>query len=108
MHMHLLWADDLVLNALDPESLQNLLNQLHHFCTLWGLSINPNKTKVMIFNKTWRVIKSRDALKLGNIYLHHYKTYCYHAIHFYLCGSFVVAIDELRKKAPQSICFSQK
>ena len=83
---HLLWADDLVLTALDPESLQILLNQLHNFCTLWGLTINPDKTKVMIFNKTGRVIKPRDPLKFGNVEIDHSKTYCYLGIHFNLCG----------------------
>ena len=46
---HLLWADDLVLTALDQKSLQSLLDQLNNFCELWGLSVNLDKTKVMIF-----------------------------------------------------------
>ena len=38
---HLLWADDLILMALDQESLQKLLNCLSEFCTNWVLSVNP-------------------------------------------------------------------
>jgi len=35
---HLLWADDLVLLALNPEGLQKMLNVLHVYCLDWGLS----------------------------------------------------------------------
>ena len=34
---HLLWADDLVLLALNKDSLQVLLNQLREFCHNWAL-----------------------------------------------------------------------
>ena len=37
---HLLWADDLVLMALNQCSLQQLLDRLHKFCLEWGLSVN--------------------------------------------------------------------
>ena len=37
---HLLWADDLVLLALDPESLQKMLLVLFEYCSEWGLSVN--------------------------------------------------------------------
>ena len=40
---HLLWADDLFLNALSPEGLQNLLNILYEFCLDWGLYSKPGK-----------------------------------------------------------------
>ena len=44
---HLLWADDLILMALDQHGLQKLLD-----CTSWGLSVNPDKTKIMFFNRS--------------------------------------------------------
>ena len=47
---HLLWADDLVLFALDPKTLQSQLDSLHSFCKEWGIEINIGKTKSMIFN----------------------------------------------------------
>ena len=49
---HLLWADDLILMALDQHGLQKLLDCLYDFCTSWGLSVNPDKTKIMIFNRS--------------------------------------------------------
>ena len=33
---HLLWADDLILLALDQESLQRMLEVLHTYCQEWG------------------------------------------------------------------------
>ena len=35
---HLLWADDLILLALDAESLQQQLDILHEFASFWDLS----------------------------------------------------------------------
>ena len=42
---HLLWADDLVLMALDQQGLQKLLDCLHDFCASWGLAVNPDKSQ---------------------------------------------------------------
>ena len=38
---HLLWADDLVLLAIDANSLQKQLDCLHEFASKWEQSINP-------------------------------------------------------------------
>jgi len=43
------WADDLVLLSSSPEGLQNSLNKLNDYCKKWGLVVNGNKTKAMIF-----------------------------------------------------------
>ena len=40
---HLLWADDLVLLALDRPSLQKLIDVVYDFCTTWGLEVNIKK-----------------------------------------------------------------
>ena len=42
---HLLWADDLVLLALNEQSLQNILNILNEFCINWDLEVNLKKNK---------------------------------------------------------------
>ena len=44
---HLLYADDIVLIADSPKSLQNSINNLHNFCAKWHLIVNTAKTKVM-------------------------------------------------------------
>ena len=45
------YADDQVVFATSPESLQSLLNDIENYCNLWGLKINTQKTKAMIFEK---------------------------------------------------------
>ena len=47
----ILLADDQVLFATSPDTLQSLLSDLETYCQLWGLKINTNKTKAMIFEK---------------------------------------------------------
>ena len=99
---HLLWADDLVLLALDALSLQSLLNCLHDYAEEWELSVNISKTSVMVFNTSARTLKCSYGFKLGSLDIVPVKRYCYLGIQFSLNGSFKQAIDELRKKALRS------
>ena len=45
----LLYADDTVLMANNPDDLQNCLRAFAEYCEQWKLSINTDKTKVFIF-----------------------------------------------------------
>jgi hypothetical protein len=47
----MLYADDTVVLAESPEALQRALDILKKYCDAWGLDINVNKTKVMIFSR---------------------------------------------------------
>lgn len=47
----ILFADDQVVFAKSPHALQSLLSDIENYCTTWGIKINTNKTKVMIFEK---------------------------------------------------------
>ena len=49
---HLLWADDLILLALDNQSLEAQLDCLHEFASKFELSINVQKTNIMVFNSS--------------------------------------------------------
>jgi hypothetical protein len=93
---HLLWADDLILLALDANSLQK---QLDEFASKWELSINIDKTKIMVFNSSSRLLKCSYGFKLGNLDISPTKSYRYLFIQFSLNGSFNCAMNELRKKA---------
>ena len=44
----LMFADDLVLLADNPQDLQAGLNALQEYCSKWALTVNHNKTKVLI------------------------------------------------------------
>ena len=52
----LLYADDIVLLSNTTEGLQNALNKFGN-CETWTLKINISKTKVMVFNKSGKLLK---------------------------------------------------
>ena len=47
----LLYADDLAILSTTKLGLQNKLNILEKYCDAWGLEINNNKTKIIVFAK---------------------------------------------------------
>ena len=47
----LLFADDTVLFSYTKEGLQSLLYKLHRYCDKWGISVNLDKTVVMVCKK---------------------------------------------------------
>jgi len=94
---HLAWADDLVILALDPDSLQKLLSIIGDYCNEWGLEINISKTKFMVFNgkgpdiPNWRPsIHDRDIEMVSS--------YCYLGIIISSTGKFRQANDSLYRK----------
>ena len=95
---HLLWADDLVLLALDRTSLQHLINVVHRFCTRWGLEVNIGKTAILVFNKSGRLLKESFGLKYGDLNIPTDKTYCYLGITVTLSGSLTKTMEVLRMK----------
>ena len=95
---HLLWADDLVLIALDPGSLQTQINILQKFCEEWGLEVNFDKTQILIFNKSGRRQDKKFHFTFGDATLEHTSSYSYLGMTFTISGSFKLAKEELRKK----------
>ena len=95
---HLLWADDLVLSALDVSSLQANVTALHQFCSKWDLSINIKKTKIVIFERN-KMPSDPCPCYLGNELIETVPSYCYLGIVFDRNGTFKTATNELRKKA---------
>ena len=104
---HLLWADDLILMALDKESLQRMLNILLEYCLEWGLTINYSKTAIMIFSKSGRQLKESFEFFYCDHNIQSVRQYCYLGIVFSLSGSFIAAQQKLRQKGMQC-CFSLK
>ena len=47
----ILFADDIVLFTMDPNSLQSQIDAVHHYSMKWGLKINVTKTKICVFEK---------------------------------------------------------
>ena len=102
---HLLWADDLVLMALDGKSLQDNLDILHQYCNKWGLVINLTKTKIVTFKPKGRRSHSliNSNYYIGDNLLENVPSYCYLGIVFHENGNLKVALHELRKKALRAL-----
>ena len=83
---HLLYADCLVLLALDAECLQKLISKLEEFCSRWGLSVNMTKTEVMVFNSQGRMLNCSKGFEFGSNSIQATKSYTYLGITFNLCG----------------------
>ena len=77
VHVTLLWADDLVLLALDYNSLQSMLDVLVEYRNEWGLTVNTSKTAIMVFNQSGRQLKESNTFKLGNTFIPSTREYCY-------------------------------
>lgn len=133
---HLLWADDLVILALDKNTLQIQLDSLINFCTKWGIEINISKTKLMIFNKgiykdisnnmdnsintsshtaysvdglhSTHQANNSEAFYLGDRMLEEVDTYCYLGINIHNSGSLAHVRQELRKKAMRSLYYLKR
>jgi hypothetical protein len=99
---HLLWADDLVLMALDPKSLQMMLDVLHQYVEKWELEVNMDKTNVMVFNSSGRILLESHNFTMGNEKVVPTASYCYLGITFSLNGSFKTAIANLTAKGKRA------
>ena len=99
---HLLWADDLVLLALDPTSLEKMLTVLYNYCQEWGLTVNISKTAIMVFNRSGRMLKESKNFTYGHIPIGSVREYTYLGITFTLTGSLKIAQIKLRQKSLRS------
>jgi hypothetical protein len=98
----LMFADDLVLVSRTRSGLQSALNYLHSYCTKWGLVVNLSKTKVLIFNKGGKLIKSCQFV-LNNQQLENVSSYCYLGIVFSASGLFKAACERLSDQALKAL-----
>jgi len=54
----LLFADDMAIIGKTPTEVQYLLNKLYQYCDSWGLKVNVEKTKIMVFRKRGGLLES--------------------------------------------------
>ena len=93
-----MFADDLVLISETHSGLQNCLHELYNYCKKWGLIINTDKTKVVIFNKTGHRYKNFQ-FNINGEKIDVVTEYCYLGIIFTACGSFTKANKVLYEKS---------
>ena len=99
----LMFADDALLLSETLEGLQHALGKVNDYCENWLLKINADKTKVMIFNKSGRLVK--EKFTLGDDLLENVNSYTYLGLEFVPSGSFKPAMETVCKKH-QKLCLS--
>ena len=98
----LMYADDMVLFSETKEGLQEGLNNLHDYCSAWGLTLNATKTKVVVFRKGGRL--SRNCVfEYGRTNIEIVSYFKYLGIYFSTSGSFSYGIQELVKSARRAL-----
>ena len=97
---HLAWADDLVILALDLDSLQKLLDIISSYCDQWGLEVNVGKTKYMVLNSKVNQygLHTDPVPTINGLQLERVTSYCYLGIIISSNGSFKSAVDSLNIK----------
>jgi hypothetical protein len=90
---HLLYADDMVLLARSEEDIQKSVNSVDKFCKDWGLQVNTDKSKVMVFNTKGSLIKTN--VKCGDTKLDDVMSYKYLGICFHINCKFQNARQDL-------------
>ena len=102
----LMYADDIILLSTSADGLQSKLNILEKYCQNWCLTLNPQKTKIMVFNKAGKHIKHAFKYQEHNLEcVQHCK---YLGIYFSTSGIFSFAQCELYKKALKAYFKLQK
>ena len=100
---HLLWADDLFINALSARGLQILLDTLFEFCIDWGLTPNPIKCNIMIFNSRFEESPTNWTFKLGEATIEQSKTYTYLGLEIPETGNLENSMEAIAKKGKRAM-----
>jgi hypothetical protein len=96
----LFYADDMLILSNSEAGLQKALDIIAVYCNRWQLVLNPDKSKIVIFN---------SKLCDSNIeYLHEklevVSEYSYLGLKIHKSGSFTAAIKDLQMKAQRAYC----
>ena len=99
---HLLFADDLILLALNKRSAQRQVDALVRYCKSWGLEINQSKTKLLVLGK--HQVEGPPLQLDENSFIEQAKSYCYLGIKVTDKGDFSTACrEDLNLKATRAL-----
>ncbi len=96
----LMYADDVVLLSRSREGIQASLATLEQYCCDWQLTVNVEKTKLLVFNKAGRLITGSSSIQ--NALIENVTQYVYLGVMFVASGSFVKAQELLVQKATKA------
>lgn len=92
----LLYADDIILLSYSSKGLQSLIDKTEQYCNKWQLTINVEKTKIIVAHK-----RTTDTaiFKVYNKTIEIVKSFCYLGIVITKNGSFKEAVSRLYCKS---------
>ena len=94
----LLFADDAVLFSESREGLQNNINNLESYCQKWNLTVNVEKTKIVVFRKGG-ILGHNDRWFFAGQEIEIVNTFAYLGVVFSSGGSFMQNTKTLSGKA---------
>lgn len=77
-----MFADDLVLLATSMDTLQLLFGHVQYFCTEEALTINADKTKLLICGPAARLFPSGGLVSFGDLHFQVVCSFKYLGLHF--------------------------
>ena len=83
--------DDLLLLSTSSSGLQKNIDRVQHFCSMWGLTINSDKSKVMVFSKVGRTKTDKFNFVINSSAVDYVTSYKYLGINISNTGKFALA-----------------
>ena len=79
------------------------MTEVHEFSYKWGLSVNADKSKVMVFSKSGRMPKNQYIFTIGQAILENVNQYIYLRVNISANGKFLAAEKNLSLKASRAL-----
>jgi len=92
----LAYADDMIILTDSPGQLQQKLEILHNYCEKLGLTVNVQKTKILIFHHQHKAILSHTTFLYGRQSVEVVKSFTYLGVTFCTCQAFFVSESQMR------------
>jgi len=103
----LLYADDIVLIGDQVGRVQKLLNVLSSFCYRWGLSVNMDKTKMLVY-RNGGIIRHNEKCYFNGIKIENVSYYKYLGVLFSTRMSWTPAQENLAAQARKAMYLIEK
>ena len=97
----LLYADNTILLSESAEDLQKMLDILYDYCQQWRLTVNTEKTKIIVFSRG--KVRKLPSLTLNNQLLEVQYSYTYLGILFNYNGKFKNAMQKQISQAKRAL-----
>ena len=97
------FADDLVIFSESFNGLSESVKRLENYCNSWGLKVNADKTKILVFNKAFSKSVKNLTCSIDGQPITSVKSYTYLGVDVSNTGNFSQACDTLYKKSLRAL-----